>query len=145
MPMQTWRICCSRLTSNRRLLLSRISLGLVVIFIYGSTNLDHQLRIEFAQVAKALPKWRRAASTAVLNGAWTPGSNRRCATGSVMLLNLCYQQRFWPLSRKSPTQTFQTQTSRTSNAAVRYYDGYTTGRLPHNLLQAQRDYFGAHT
>lgn len=26
-----------------------------------------------------------------------------------------------------------------------YYDAYTTGRLPLNLLQAQRDYFGAHT
>ena len=26
-----------------------------------------------------------------------------------------------------------------------YFDGYTCGRLPANLLQAQRDYFGAHT
>ncbi|MDD7486923.1 MAG: NADP-dependent phosphogluconate dehydrogenase, partial [Clostridiales bacterium] len=25
------------------------------------------------------------------------------------------------------------------------FDGYTTERLPANLLQAQRDYFGAHT
>ena len=25
------------------------------------------------------------------------------------------------------------------------FDGYTTARLPANLLQAQRDYFGAHT
>lgn len=30
-------------------------------------------------------------------------------------------------------------------AALSYFDGYTTGRLPANLLQAQRDYFGAHT
>lgn len=29
-------------------------------------------------------------------------------------------------------------------AALNYYDGYRTGRLPANLLQAQRDYFGAH-
>ena len=29
--------------------------------------------------------------------------------------------------------------------ALAYYDGYRTGRLPANLLQAQRDYFGAHT
>ena len=29
--------------------------------------------------------------------------------------------------------------------ALSYYDAYTTGRLPLNLLQAQRDYFGAHT
>ena len=30
-------------------------------------------------------------------------------------------------------------------SALSYYDGYRTGRLPANLLQAQRDYFGAHT
>jgi 6-phosphogluconate dehydrogenase len=29
--------------------------------------------------------------------------------------------------------------------ALTYYDGYRTERLPANLLQAQRDYFGAHT
>ena len=31
------------------------------------------------------------------------------------------------------------------SSALSYYDGYRTGRLPANLLQAQRDYFGAHT
>ena len=31
------------------------------------------------------------------------------------------------------------------SAALSYFDGYTTDRLPANLLQAQRDYFGAHT
>ena len=30
-------------------------------------------------------------------------------------------------------------------AALTYYDGYRSERLPANLLQAQRDYFGAHT
>ena len=30
-------------------------------------------------------------------------------------------------------------------AALTYFDGYRTARLPANLLQAQRDYFGAHT
>jgi 6-phosphogluconate dehydrogenase len=29
--------------------------------------------------------------------------------------------------------------------ALAFYDGYRSGRLPANLLQAQRDYFGAHT
>ncbi|MCK4346545.1 MAG: NADP-dependent phosphogluconate dehydrogenase, partial [Bacteroidales bacterium] len=29
--------------------------------------------------------------------------------------------------------------------ALCYYDGYRSERLPANLLQAQRDYFGAHT
>jgi 6-phosphogluconate dehydrogenase len=31
------------------------------------------------------------------------------------------------------------------SAALAYFDGYRTERLPANLLQAQRDYFGAHT
>jgi 6-phosphogluconate dehydrogenase len=31
-----------------------------------------------------------------------------------------------------------------SSAALAYYDGYRNARLPANLLQAQRDYFGAH-
>lgn len=30
-------------------------------------------------------------------------------------------------------------------SALNYYDGYRSARLPANLLQAQRDYFGAHT
>jgi 6-phosphogluconate dehydrogenase len=30
-------------------------------------------------------------------------------------------------------------------SALAYYDGYRTARLPADLLQAQRDYFGAHT
>jgi 6-phosphogluconate dehydrogenase len=30
-------------------------------------------------------------------------------------------------------------------SALVYYDGFRTARLPANLLQSQRDYFGAHT
>jgi 6-phosphogluconate dehydrogenase len=30
-------------------------------------------------------------------------------------------------------------------SALAYFDGYRSDRLPTNLLQAQRDYFGAHT
>ena len=33
----------------------------------------------------------------------------------------------------------------TFSSALSYYDGYRAARLPANLLQAQRDYFGAHT
>lgn len=36
-----------------------------------------------------------------------------------------------------PTPTF--------SSALAYYDGYRSARLPANMLQAQRDYFGAHT
>ncbi|MEJ2290534.1 MAG: decarboxylating NADP(+)-dependent phosphogluconate dehydrogenase [Deinococcales bacterium] len=31
------------------------------------------------------------------------------------------------------------------SAALSFYDGYRRGRLPANLIQAQRDFFGAHT
>jgi len=30
-------------------------------------------------------------------------------------------------------------------AALAYFDAYRSGRLPANLTQAQRDFFGAHT
>ena len=33
----------------------------------------------------------------------------------------------------------------TMSSALSFYDGYRNARLPANLLQAQRDYFGAHT
>jgi 6-phosphogluconate dehydrogenase len=33
----------------------------------------------------------------------------------------------------------------TLSAGLAYFDGYRSARLPANLLQAQRDYFGAHT
>lgn len=33
----------------------------------------------------------------------------------------------------------------TISSALSFYDGYSTANLPANLLQAQRDYFGAHT
>ncbi|MCU0593587.1 MAG: NADP-dependent phosphogluconate dehydrogenase, partial [Desulfobacterales bacterium] len=31
------------------------------------------------------------------------------------------------------------------SASLAFYDGYRSERLPANLIQAQRDYFGAHT
>ena len=31
------------------------------------------------------------------------------------------------------------------SASINYYDSYRTENLPANLIQAQRDYFGAHT
>jgi 6-phosphogluconate dehydrogenase len=33
----------------------------------------------------------------------------------------------------------------TLSAALAFYDGYRSAQLPANLIQAQRDYFGAHT
>ena len=31
------------------------------------------------------------------------------------------------------------------SSALAYYDSYRSSRLPANLIQAMRDYFGAHT
>ena len=31
------------------------------------------------------------------------------------------------------------------SASLNYFDAYCTANLPANLIQAQRDYFGAHT
>jgi len=31
------------------------------------------------------------------------------------------------------------------SSALSYFDGYRSERLPANMIQAQRDYFGAHT
>ena len=31
------------------------------------------------------------------------------------------------------------------SSAISYYDSYRSERLPANIIQAQRDYFGAHT
>ncbi len=33
----------------------------------------------------------------------------------------------------------------TMSSALAFFDGFRHGRLPANLIQAQRDYFGAHT
>ncbi len=33
----------------------------------------------------------------------------------------------------------------TLSSALAFYDGYRSERLPANMTQAQRDYFGAHT
>ena len=43
----------------------------------------------------------------------------------------------WALTVGIPAPAF--------TSALSWFDGYTTARLPANLLQAQRDYFGAHT
>lgn len=47
--------------------------------------------------------------------------------------HICSQAMLWGV----PVPAFST--------ALSFYDGYRSARLPANLLQAQRDYFGAHT
>jgi len=54
----------------------------------------------------------------------------KCQSGWRKTLSLCVEQGV-------PCPAFST--------ALSFYDGYRTARLPANLLQAQRDYFGAHT
>lgn len=48
---------------------------------------------------------------------------------------LCLVRRFLFLGVPTPALS----------SALSFYDGYRNERLPANLLQAQRDYFGAHT
>ena len=47
--------------------------------------------------------------------------------------------KWWPWQRQNgiPVLAF--------SSALAYYDAYRSARLPANLTQAQRDYFGAHT
>ena len=47
--------------------------------------------------------------------------------------------------RVSASATMNGIPSPAISTALNYFDGYRTARLPANLLQAQRDYFGAHT
>ena len=44
-----------------------------------------------------------------------------------------------------PSSLFPPQSWARLSAALAYFDSYRSARLPANLLQAQRDYFGAHT
>ena len=44
-----------------------------------------------------------------------------------------------------PTTATPTVPTPAFSTALSFYDGFRTARLPANLLQAQRDYFGAHT
>ena len=52
---------------------------------------------------------------------------------------------------ENPLTTIQLAITRLTNfatamsASLAYYDAYRSARLPANLIQAQRDYFGAHT
>jgi 6-phosphogluconate dehydrogenase len=48
----------------------------------------------------------------------------------------------------NPRQILSSRRTFTGNAfsaSLGYYDSYRAARLPANLLQAQRDFFGAHT
>lgn len=54
----------------------------------------------------------------------------RCVEGTRTVLVQCLQQGI-------PTAAL--------SASLHYFDSYRTARLPSNLVQAQRDYFGAHT
>ncbi|WP_305908917.1 decarboxylating NADP(+)-dependent phosphogluconate dehydrogenase [Methylomarinum sp. Ch1-1] len=48
--------------------------------------------------------------------------------------------------RKAVIQAIELQVPTPAfSSALAYFDGYRTARLPANLLQAQRDYFGAHS
>ncbi len=60
--------------------------------------------------------------------------------GAKAFVSACSSARSRKRSTSSPTLPISCLT-----AGLQYYDGYRTERLPANLLQAQRDFFGAHT
>ena len=47
--------------------------------------------------------------------------------------------------RKPSTSSLPTLNVPAYSSALAFYDGYRSDRLPANLIQAQRDSFGAHT
>jgi 6-phosphogluconate dehydrogenase len=69
------------------------------------------------------------------------------------LVNLLLDPYFKAAARRAQTSWRRTITKAVKwgipvpafTSALAYYDGYRSERLPANLLQAQRDYFGAHT
>ena len=50
-----------------------------------------------------------------------------------------------PGARSSRPPSQQRRRVPALSSALAYFDSYRAARLPANLLQAQRDYFGAHT
>ncbi len=69
------------------------------------------------------------------------------------LVNLLMDPFFTKVAKKAQTSWRKVVATATKmgipmpaiSSALAYYDGYRSARLPANLLQAQRDYFGAHT
>lgn len=67
--------------------------------------------------------------------------------------NLMMSESFRPILKKDAAAFRKTVVAAIGNgiyipalsSALMYYDGYRSERLPANLLQAQRDFFGAHT
>ncbi|MGQ7071466.1 hypothetical protein ACUN90_04760, partial [Escherichia sp. SP-MK2] len=50
-----------------------------------------------------------------------------------------------PLQRRLVLECRSALHKQQHHAALAYYDSYRAAVLPANLIQAQRDYFGAHT
>jgi 6-phosphogluconate dehydrogenase len=73
------------------------------------------------KITTAQPGWRRVTATSLLNG----------TNSSPLFFSLAHSG----IGFAVPALT----------TALCYFDGIRTARSPHNLLQAQRDYFGAHT
>lgn len=70
---------------------------------------------------------------ALLTSCWRRTSNKSLMTIS----KHCRDVVAYAVQNGIPVPTF--------SAAIAYYDSYRSAVLPANLIQAQRDYFGAHT
>jgi 6-phosphogluconate dehydrogenase len=107
---------------------------------------EYKWKLDFAQIAAI---WRggciiRARFLQKITDAYTRDAN---------LVNLLLDPYFNEQIQKSQANWRKVAALAASNgiaapafmSALAYYDGYRSPRLPANLLQAQRDYFGAHT
>lgn len=107
---------------------------------------EYHWKLNFAEIASI---WRggciiRARFLQKITDAYTKNAD---------LVNLLLDPYFNQQIKQSQTNWRKTVCLAASNgiaapafmAALAYYDGYRSPRLPANLLQGQRDYFGAHT
>ena len=107
---------------------------------------SYQYGLDLATVARI---WRagciiRAAALDEIAGAYDTEDG---------LVNLMLSERFAPILNSCANQAREVVRHAVQagipvpaiSASLTYFDAFTTGRLPMNLVQAQRDYFGSHT
>ncbi len=100
----------------------------------------HRHDVARAAASSAAPSWARSRRPSTATSRTSP----TCCWTSISRRIIDRCQASWRKCRGArgrhagiPVPAFTT--------ALAFYDGYRSERLPANLLQAQRDYFGAHT
>jgi 6-phosphogluconate dehydrogenase len=114
--------------------------------LLAAASLERRYELNMAEIARI---WKggciiRAKLLNEIQAAYTREPNR-----SNMLLDIQFREE---INRRQAGWRHAVQVARrfgvpcpATSASLDYYDSYRTARLPANLIQAQRDYFGAHT